>query len=85
MLRQPHPGGRRTSFRPMRHRSRLLIALLLALAGTGWSGALRADEAAASPGPAPPDVPIPSVLALDDALRLLRERGLPISSSPKPP
>jgi outer membrane protein, heavy metal efflux system len=67
----------------MRHRSRLLIALLLALPGVGWSRAVHADEPAAPGGagqssasPVPPSVPIPAVLTLDEALRILRARGL---------
>jgi outer membrane protein, heavy metal efflux system len=63
----------------MRHLSPLLLALPLAFAATGWGGALYADEPAAqTPAAVPPDVPIPGVLTLDDALRLLRERGLPL-------
>jgi len=66
----------------MRHPSGIPIALMLVLAGSGVSRAVRADETA-SPAPAsesartvPPDVVIPGVLSLDEALRLLRERGL---------
>jgi cobalt-zinc-cadmium efflux system outer membrane protein len=54
----------------MRQPPRILIALVLFLAAAGWARVVRADA------PAPPDVVIPPVLSLDDALRLLHERGL---------
>jgi outer membrane protein, heavy metal efflux system len=63
----------------MRHPSGIPIVLMLVLAGAGVSRGVRADAAsgqmAANPG-VPPDVIIPSVLSLDEALRLLGERGL---------
>src|SRR5580704_16352321 len=56
----------------MRAASRILIALLL-LVGATCARAARAGDPAAR---VPPDIAIPSPLSLDDALRLLRERGL---------
>lgn len=53
---------------------RHLIALVLVLTAAGWAKAVRADEPA--PGRVPPDGVAPTLITLDDALRLLRERGL---------
>ncbi len=62
----------------MRHPSGIPIVLMLVLAGAGGSRVVHADEgvALAPSVQAPPDVVIPAVLSLDEALRLLGERGL---------
>ena len=65
----------------MRAVSQRLIAPALIAATLAAPRALRAEgpapaNAAERAAAVPPDVPIPAVLGLDDALRLLRERGL---------
>jgi outer membrane protein, heavy metal efflux system len=65
----------------MRAASQLMIALALIPATLGVPRAVRAEGPAPANEPrhgtaVPPDVPIPPVLGLDEALRLLRERGL---------
>ncbi len=62
----------------MRHPSGIPIALMLVLAGAVGSREVHADEASAQApvSAVPPDVVIPAQLSLDEALRLLGERGL---------
>ena len=59
----------------MRAVSRILIALLLTLAGVAGATTARADPPA-PPAAVPPDVALPSPLSLDAALDILRKRGL---------
>jgi cobalt-zinc-cadmium efflux system outer membrane protein len=63
----------------MRQTERLTLALLLLIGAVVGPRAARAEEPqapSAPPAAVPPDVAIPSPLSLDEALRLLRTRGL---------